>query len=194
MKRGESHKEHVSESVLGRSRTSGHPSPSDTALKSSILSAFLKSLGYLVRWQLCPHLDLVHVSPRESQRFISFGVRCPLRKSVASLESSGLTTDLASSGPPQLLTIWITHKHTQMEEVFNTSNQRTHKGAEIKTRKISGSDPLECLCLSTPNEASVPAVVSTSKTRLIHISFALPKFSSMPSYLRVRFHNTDRIN
>ena len=93
----------------GEAGASGDPWPSDMAIKSSIPSAFLKSLGNLVRWQLCPHLDLVHVSPRESQRFISFGVRCPLRKSVVSLERSGLTTDLASSGPPQLLMIWITH-------------------------------------------------------------------------------------
>lgn len=87
----------------GEAGTSEHPS--DMIIKSSIPFAFLKNLGSLVRQQLCPHLDLVHVSPSESQRLISLGVRCPLRKSVASLDRSGLRTDLASSGPAQLLTI-----------------------------------------------------------------------------------------
>lgn len=93
-------------------------------------------LGSLGRWQLCPHLDLVHVSPRESQRFISLGVRCPLRKSVASLESSGLRTDRASSGPPQLLMIWVTHKPHEEERTCNGQNVKpgTHRGARIKDK------------------------------------------------------------
>lgn len=108
----------------GEAGASGHPWP----------SAFLKSSGNLARWQLCPHLDLVHVSPRESQRFISFGVRCPLRKSVASLERSGLTTDLASSGPPQLLMIWITQKYKRFCRKCSEYQTSTHTGTEIEEK------------------------------------------------------------
>lgn len=152
MKQGihsEIQRKRVSERMSGRS---GGIGASLTSCK--IPSAFLRSLGNLLRPQLCPHLDLVHVSPRDSQRFISFGVRCPLRKSVVSLERSGLTTDLASSGPPQLLTIWVKHGYTQMgeilQEMFEISNKHTHrKRAEVKEREVSGSDPLESLCLPT---------------------------------------------
>lgn len=81
-----------------------------------------------------------------------------------------------------------------MQEMLQIANQHIHKGTEIKDRKTSGSDPLNFLCLPTPKEANVPAMVTTSKTRQTRLRLALPKFSSMPSYVRVRFHNTDELN
>lgn len=70
--------------------------------------------GFLFCLALFTYLDLVQVSPKDSHNAISFGVRWPFRKSVVSFERSGLRTDLANSGPPQLLTIWITNKKSQM--------------------------------------------------------------------------------
>lgn len=50
----------------------------------------------------------VQVSPSESHSAISLGTRWPRRKPTASRESRGLETELAISGPPQVLTIWGT--------------------------------------------------------------------------------------
>lgn len=50
----------------------------------------------------------VQVSPSDSHSAISLGTRWPRRKPTASRESRGLETELAISGPPQVLTIWGT--------------------------------------------------------------------------------------
>lgn len=53
-----------------------------------------------------PYRGRVQVSPRDSHRAISLGIRWPRRNPTASRDSRGLDTERAMFGPPQVLTIW----------------------------------------------------------------------------------------
>lgn len=52
-----------------------------------------------------PYRGLIQVSPNDSHSAISLGTRWPRKKLTASVDSKGLETVRAMSGPPQVLMI-----------------------------------------------------------------------------------------